>query len=56
MTVEEVHQYNKTHAIATISYPAVASAEAATEMRRWIEHWLDMAYEAGYRAAKEGKL
>ena len=56
MTIEEVHEYNKTHAIASISYPAVASPDAAVEMRRWIEYWLGLAYEAGYKAAKEGKL
>ena len=56
MTTEEVHEYNKKHAISSISYPAVASTDAAVEMRRWIELWLGLAYEAGYKAAKEGKL
>ncbi len=56
MTTEEVHEYNKTHAIGSLSYDAVVSPDATVEMRRWIELWLGLAYEAGYKAAKEGKL
>ena len=56
MTVEEVHQYNKSHAISPISYEAVCKDDFIIEMRVWIEKWLAKAYEAGYRNAKKGEL
>lgn len=56
MTVEEVHQYNKTHAISPISYNAVCQTDFIIEMRVWIEKWLALAYEAGYNNAKKGEL
>ena len=56
MTVEEVHEYNKTHAVSNISFQGVVCVDAVCEMRAWLEKWLDVAYEAGYKAAKEGEL
>ena len=56
MTPEELHEYNRTHAIGGISYEAVVRDDAVLEFRLWIEEWLRMAYEAGYRNAKKGEL
>ena len=56
MTVEEVHNYNKNHAIGHISYDAVCKDDAIIEMRVWIEKYLARAYEAGYRNAKNGEI
>lgn len=56
MTSQEMHEYNKSHAIARISYPAVGNDKFIIKMRKWIEEWLSLAYEAGYKAAKEGNL
>lgn len=56
MTVEEYHQYNKTHAISPISFEAVCKTDFIIEMRVWIEKWLDLAYEAGSQNAKKGEL
>ena len=56
MTVEEVHQYNKTHAIGPISFNAVCQTDFIIEMRTWIEKYLDAAYEAGYENAKKGEI
>lgn len=56
MTEKEIHEYNKSHAISHISYPAVCRDDFIIELRGWIEKWLGLAYEAGYKAAKEGKL
>ena len=56
MTQEEMHQYNKTHAIAPISYAAVCSADAVVAFRKWIDQWLAAAYEAGFNNAKKGEL
>jgi len=56
MTPEEVHQYNKTHAIHPISYAAVGTTDAIVAFREWIEQWLAAAYEAGFNNAKKGEL
>ena len=56
MTPEEKHEYNKRHAVAGISYPAVASPDAAVAFREWIEKWLSVAYEMGFNNAKKGEL
>lgn len=56
MTKEEKHQYNKTHAISSISYKAVCTVDAIVAFRGWIEQWLAVAYEAGFNNAKEGNL
>ena len=56
MTVEEMHQYNKTHAISPISFEAVCKTDFICEMRVWIEKWLALAYEAGFQNAKKGEL
>lgn len=56
MTPEEVHQYNKSHAIGPISYEAVGTTEAVVAFRAWIKKWLAIAYEAGFNNAKKGKL
>lgn len=56
MTPEEVHSYNKIRAISPISYEAVCKDDFIIEMREWIEKWLALAYEAGYKNAKKGEL
>lgn len=56
MTVEEVHNYNKSHAIGPISYQAVCTTDAIIAFREWIEKYLAVAYEAGYYNAKKGEL
>lgn len=56
MTTEEVHNYNRRHAVSDISYEAVCTNEKIVEFRKWMTAWLDMAYEAGFKAAKEGKI
>ncbi len=56
MTIEEVHNYNRRNAISDISYNAVGKSEAISEMRSWLSKWLALAYEAGYKAAKEGEV
>lgn len=53
MTQEEKHLHNKRKAVSKISYTAVASDEAATRFREWIEKYLEIAYEAGFKTAKE---
>ena len=56
MTPEEMHDYNKSHAIGPISYEAVCKDDFIIQMRTWIEKWLDIAYEAGFNNAKKGEL
>lgn len=56
MTTEEVHNYNRRLAVSDISYEAVCTNEKIVEFRKWMTAWLDMAYEAGFKAAKEGKI
>lgn len=56
MTVEELHAYNRTHAVSDISYEAVAKDEAVIEFRKWIRKWLEVAYDAGFRNAKNGEV
>jgi len=56
MTPEELHSYNKSHAIGHISYEAVGTTDAVIAFREWIEKWLAIAYEAGYNNAKKGEL
>jgi len=56
MTPQEMHEYNKQHAISSISFPAVCKTEFTIQLREWIEGWLALAYEAGFKAAKGGEL
>ena len=56
MTEKEIHEYNKSHAVGRISYQAVCTDDFIIRLRGWIEEWLGMAYEAGYKAVKEGEL
>lgn len=56
MTTEELHNYNRRNAITDISYPAVCTTDFICGLRAWIEGWLEEAYEAGFKAAKEGQL
>lgn len=56
MTPEEKHNYNRMWAIAGISYEAVCTDDAIIAFRRWIERYLEMAYDAGYNNAKKGEL
>lgn len=56
MTPEEKHNYNRLWAISPISYEAVCKDDFIIEMRSWMEKWLALAYEAGYRNAKKGEL
>ena len=56
MTPEELHDHNRQNAVHEISYQAVCTNDAIIEFRRWIAGWLDKAYEAGFKAAKEGKF
>ena len=55
-TTEEMHEHNKREAISNISYWNVCEVNALVEIRQWIEKLLDKAYEAGFKAAKEGQL
>lgn len=56
MTIEEMHEYNKRNAITDLSYWSVCTTDFTIELRKFMEKWLDKAYEAGFKAAKEGKL
>ena len=56
MTPQEMHEYNKQHAISNISFPAVCQTEFTIQLRTWIEGLLALAYEAGFKAAKGGEL
>jgi hypothetical protein len=56
MTVEEVHNHNRDWAVKEISYEAVVKTEAIVAFRAWITKYLNMAYDAGFKAAKEGKI
>ena len=56
MTVEEVHKHNLDWAISPISYEAVCCDDAVIAFRTWIEKYLALAYEAGFRNAKKGEL
>lgn len=56
MTVEEMHEYNKRHAINDLSYWSVCTTAFTIELRKFMTKWLDKAYEAGYKAAKNGEL
>lgn len=56
MTVQELHEHNRDWAVKDISFEAVGKVDAIVEFRKWITKWLDMAYEAGYKAAKEGQI
>lgn len=56
MTTEELHNYNRRNAITDISYSAVCEIGFIRGLREWIEGWMVQAYEAGFKAAKEGQL
>lgn len=56
MTVEEVHAHNRQWKLSNISYEAVAKDESIVAFRAWITKWLELAYDAGYKAAKNGDL
>ena len=56
MTVEEVHNHNRQWALNDISYDAVCTTEFICGLRQWITKQLEKAYEAGFNAAKEGKI
>ena len=56
MTTEEMHEYNKRHAINDLSYWSVCTTDFTIELRKFMTKWLDKAYEAGFKAAKEGQL
>ena len=56
MTTEEMHEYNKTQATKDLSYWSVCTTDFTIELRKFMTKWLDKAYEAGFNAAKEGKL
>ena len=56
MPEQEMHEYNKRQAIMGMSYDAVCTTEFTTKLRYFMIDWLCKAYEAGYKAATEGKL
>ena len=56
MTTEEMHEYNKRQAIHDLSYWSVCTTDFTIELRKFMTKWFDKAYEAGFKAAKEGKL
>lgn len=56
MTTKEMHEYNKRKAIKDLSYNSVCTTDFTIELRKFMTKWLDKAYEAGFKAAKEGKL
>lgn len=56
MTAEEMHEYNKTQVTKDLSYWSVCTADFTIELRKFMTKWLDKAYEAGFKAAKEGEL
>lgn len=56
MTTEEMHEYNKRQAINDLSYWSVCTTEFTIELRKFMTKWLSKAYEAGFKAAKEGQL
>lgn len=56
MTKEEMHEYNKRQAIHDLSYWSVCTTEFTIKLRYFMIEWLSKAYEAGFKAAKEGKL
>lgn len=56
MTTEEVHNYNRRKAVAELSFDAVCTNEFMIQMRKWMRGHLERAYDAGFKAAKEGLL
>ena len=56
MTPDEVHQYNRDHAVGGISYEAVVKDDTLIAIRTWLEKWLSVAYEMGFNNAKKGEL
>lgn len=56
MTTEEMHEYNKRQAIKDLSYNSVCTTDFTIELRNFMAKWLDKAYEAGFKAGREGKL
>ena len=56
MTEKEMHEYNRKHAISKLSYNSVCTTSFTIILRYFMEKWLAKAYEAGYKAAKNGEL
>lgn len=56
MTTEEMHEYNKRQAISGMSFDSVCTTEFTIKLRYFMIEWLSKAYEAGFKAAKEGQL
>ena len=56
MTEQEMHEYNRKHAISRLSFDSVCQTKFTIKLRYFMEEWLAKAYEAGFKAAKEGQL
>lgn len=56
MTEQEMHDYNRKHAISPLSFASVCQTEFTIKLRYFMEEWLAKAYEAGYKNAKNGEL